>query len=141
MHHQQNCNRQIAKLMSQCNEKAFELEIKSADNRILQEQPQAKESENNELQETILLLRQQLTMSSERSIQQKNDCTNDFTDRHIDGDIARVESNTEELQRQILMQAADVEKLKQENVRVNDKMVACKFKVRNLQKKHYMQRS
>jgi centromeric protein E len=28
----------IAKLMSQCNEKAFELEIKSADNRILQEQ-------------------------------------------------------------------------------------------------------
>lgn len=115
----------IAKLMSQCNEKAFELEIKSADNRILQEQLQAKDSENNELQETILLLRQQLTLSSEKSTQQNNDCTNDFTNRHIDGNLATHESNekgnTEELQRQILLQAVEIEKLKQENVRVNDK--------------------
>lgn len=115
----------VAKVMSQCNEKAFELEIKSADNRILQEQLQAKDSENNELQETILLLRQQLNMSSEKSIQQKNDFTNGFTDRHIDGNLTRDESNekgsTEELQRQILLQAAEIEKLKQENVRVNDK--------------------
>jgi len=115
----------IAKLMSQCNEKGFELEIKSADNRILQEQLQAKDSENNELQETILLLRQQLTLSSGKSIQRKNDCTNKFTDGHIDENLVRDESNekgnTEELQRQILLQAAEIEKLKQENVRVNDK--------------------
>ncbi|GAV71948.1 Kinesin domain-containing protein [Cephalotus follicularis] len=50
----------FSKLTTQLNERIFELEIKSADNRILQEQLQMKTSENSELQETILLLRQQL---------------------------------------------------------------------------------
>lgn len=49
-----------SKLVAQLNEKTFELEIKTADNRILQEQLQFKASENAELQQTILLLRQQL---------------------------------------------------------------------------------
>ncbi|XP_058098697.1 kinesin-like protein KIN-7D, mitochondrial [Magnolia sinica] len=51
----------VMKLMTQCNEKGFELEIKSADNRILQEQLQNKCSENKELQEKVLLLQQQLS--------------------------------------------------------------------------------
>ncbi|KAM1224999.1 hypothetical protein ACFX2G_044771 [Malus domestica] len=51
----------LSKLTTQLNEKTFELEIKSADNRILQEQLQIKISENAEMQETILLLRQQLS--------------------------------------------------------------------------------
>ncbi|KAH7287488.1 hypothetical protein KP509_32G058200 [Ceratopteris richardii] len=50
----------IMKLTSQLNEKSFELELKSADNRILQEQLQAKVNENTELQQTISALRQQL---------------------------------------------------------------------------------
>ncbi|XP_048227360.1 kinesin-like protein KIN-7C, mitochondrial isoform X2 [Ricinus communis] len=50
----------LSKLTTLLNEKTFELEIKSADNRILQEQLQMKLSENTEMQETILLLRQQL---------------------------------------------------------------------------------
>ncbi|KAL8134347.1 kinesin-like protein KIN-7C, mitochondrial [Apium graveolens] len=50
----------LSKLASQLNEKTFDLEIKTADNRILQEQLQLKVSENAEMQETILLLRRQL---------------------------------------------------------------------------------
>ncbi|KAK9096088.1 hypothetical protein Sjap_021585 [Stephania japonica] len=50
----------LSKLTAHLNEKTFELEIKSADNRVLQEQLQTKISENAEMQETILLLRQQL---------------------------------------------------------------------------------
>ncbi|CAN6440063.1 unnamed protein product [Victoria cruziana] len=51
----------LSKLTTQLNEKTFELEIKSADNRILQEQLQLKLSENAEMQETILMLRQQMS--------------------------------------------------------------------------------
>ncbi|KAH0643318.1 hypothetical protein KY290_034928 [Solanum tuberosum] len=50
----------LMKLMMQCSEKGFELEIKSADNRILQEELQNKCLENKELQETICNLEQQL---------------------------------------------------------------------------------
>lgn len=50
----------VMRLMTQCNEKGFELEIKSADNRILQEQLQNKCSENKELLEKVNLLQQRL---------------------------------------------------------------------------------
>ncbi|XP_017243666.1 kinesin-like protein KIN-7C, mitochondrial isoform X1 [Daucus carota subsp. sativus] len=64
----------LSKLASQLNEKTFDLEIKAADNRILQEQLQLKVSENAEMQETILLLRRQLdsalsTKNSKDSLQ------------------------------------------------------------------------
>ncbi|WOL10565.1 kinesin-like protein KIN-7K, chloroplastic [Canna indica] len=49
----------VMRLMTQCNEKAFELELKSADNRILQEQLQQKCSENKELEDKVSLLQQQ----------------------------------------------------------------------------------
>ncbi|XP_048130623.1 kinesin-like protein KIN-7C, mitochondrial isoform X2 [Rhodamnia argentea] len=57
----------LSKLTTQLNEKTFELEIKTADNRILQEQLQTKMSENVEMQETILMLRQQLNLVLNRS--------------------------------------------------------------------------
>ncbi|XP_052193682.1 kinesin-like protein KIN-7D, mitochondrial [Diospyros lotus] len=50
----------VMKLMTQCSEKDFELEIKSADNRVLQEQLQNKCAENKDLQEKIDQLEQQL---------------------------------------------------------------------------------
>ncbi|CAN4099697.1 unnamed protein product [Withania somnifera] len=56
----------FSKLATQLNEKAFELEIKSADNRVLQEQLKLKTMENSEMQETILLLRQQVDSLSEK---------------------------------------------------------------------------
>ncbi|XP_041999302.1 kinesin-like protein KIN-7D, mitochondrial [Salvia splendens] len=55
----------VMKLMAQCSEKGFELEIKSADNRILQEQLQNKCAENKELQDKILLLEHQLSSVSD----------------------------------------------------------------------------
>ncbi|VVA92096.1 unnamed protein product [Arabis nemorensis] len=60
----------LSKLTMQLNEKIFEHEIKSADNRILQEQLQMTKSENTEMQETIILLRQQLDSLGERQSQQ-----------------------------------------------------------------------
>lgn len=50
----------VMKLMTQCSEKGFELELKTADNRILQEQLQQKCADNSELQEKVLLLQDQL---------------------------------------------------------------------------------
>ncbi|KAL5704432.1 Kinesin-like protein KIN-7E [Ranunculus cassubicifolius] len=63
----------LSKLTTQLNQKTFELEITSADNRILQEQLQMKISENTEMQETILLLRQQLDSCSESTSRWKDD--------------------------------------------------------------------
>ncbi|CAI0377647.1 unnamed protein product [Linum tenue] len=58
----------VMRLMTQHNEKAFELEIKSADNRILQEQLQNKCLENKELQEKVNLLEQHLaSLSGDKS--------------------------------------------------------------------------
>ncbi|CAH8354559.1 unnamed protein product [Eruca vesicaria subsp. sativa] len=56
----------LSKLTTQLNEKIFEHEIKSADNRILQEQLEITKSEKAEMQETIVLLRQQLDSLAER---------------------------------------------------------------------------
>ncbi|CAL9780923.1 unnamed protein product [Musa acuminata subsp. burmannicoides] len=50
----------VMRLMTQCNEKGFELELKSADNRILQDQLQQKCSEIKDLEDKVLLLQQQL---------------------------------------------------------------------------------
>ncbi|XP_073307711.1 kinesin-like protein KIN-7D, mitochondrial [Primulina huaijiensis] len=58
----------VMKLMAQCSEKSFELEIKSADNRVLQEQLQNKCAENEELLEKIKNLEQQLASVSVEKI-------------------------------------------------------------------------
>ncbi|KAL7086204.1 hypothetical protein ACP275_14G324500 [Erythranthe tilingii] len=50
----------LSRLATQLNEKTFELEIKSADNRVLQEQLRGKTLENTDMQNTINILRQQL---------------------------------------------------------------------------------
>ncbi|XVF75947.1 hypothetical protein PTKIN_Ptkin13bG0228200 [Pterospermum kingtungense] len=51
----------IADLVAQLNEKSFELEVKAADNRIIQEQLNLKISECEGLQETVASLKQQLS--------------------------------------------------------------------------------
>ncbi|KAF5750647.1 P-loop containing nucleoside triphosphate hydrolases superfamily protein isoform 1 [Tripterygium wilfordii] len=51
----------FAELVAQLNEKSFELEVKAADNRIIQEQLNQKICECESLQETITSLKQQLT--------------------------------------------------------------------------------
>ncbi|ERN18169.1 hypothetical protein AMTR_s00054p00159220 [Amborella trichopoda] len=143
----------LSKLTTQLNEKTFELEIKSADNRILQEQLQMKLSENAEMQETILLLRQQLSSVSVKScnqLVQNNSMTE--ASKEIGGwpdmnggasDETCLDGNTPtslsslpslfsqedykdykggnadtNLQSQLLLQAAEIENLKQEKVRL-----------------------
>ncbi|XP_051135079.1 kinesin-like protein KIN-7D, mitochondrial isoform X2 [Andrographis paniculata] len=95
----------ISKLMAQCSEKGFELEIKSADNRVLQEQLQTKSTENRELQEKIMCLEEQLaSVSGDRkpSLPEK-----DITDEYID-----------ELRKKIQLQEIENEELKLEHVHI-----------------------
>ncbi|KAH6780330.1 P-loop containing nucleoside triphosphate hydrolases superfamily protein [Perilla frutescens var. hirtella] len=148
----------LSRLATQLNEKTFELEIKSADNRVLQEQLREKTMETTEMQETITLLRQQLDTlmsnknssadstttrmnSSEDSSEIKNGRgseINSFDETSLDentptsiGSLNRLifnhgdakEFNCDAFTKsQLLAQAAEIESLKQDKVRlVEDK--------------------
>ncbi|CAL5384887.1 unnamed protein product [Camellia sinensis] len=142
----------LSKLTTQLNEKTFDLEIKTADNRILQEQLQLKVSENAEMQETILLLRQQLdSLLPEKTygclqhpadigVTRHNTCAEDFLERRygetcIDEStptsvmsLNRIFSQEESkecnsdttLHSQLLMQAAEIETLSQEKMKITE---------------------
>ncbi|KAM1109382.1 hypothetical protein PS2_008788 [Malus domestica] len=62
---QLEASQSIAEVMEQLNEKSFELEVKAADNRIIQEQLEQKIGECKGLQETIASLKQQLSEALE----------------------------------------------------------------------------
>ncbi|KAL7206800.1 hypothetical protein ACSBR2_019498 [Camellia fascicularis] len=94
----------VMKLMTQCNEKSFELEITSADNRILQEQLQNKCAENKELQEKINLLDQQLASGSGGKSSSSEQC---ISEEYVD-----------ELRKKIKSQEIENEKLKLEHVHI-----------------------
>ncbi|KAH9657011.1 kinesin-like protein KIN-7D [Citrus sinensis] len=97
----------VTRLMSQCNEKAFELEIKSADNRILQEQLQNKCSENKKLQEKVNLLEQQLAcQNGDKSAGSSGQGT---SDEYVD-----------ELRKKVQSQETENEKLKLEHVQLSE---------------------
>ncbi|KAL6531870.1 Kinesin-like protein KIN-7D, mitochondrial [Orobanche minor] len=95
----------VMKLMAQCNEKGFELEIKSADNRILQEQLEKKYTENKELQEKILHLEQQLASVSVDKITSPPESS--LSDEYAD-----------ELRKKMQSQEIANEKLKLEHVQI-----------------------
>ncbi|XXG60683.1 hypothetical protein AAC387_Pa04g2527 [Persea americana] len=148
----------LSKLTTQLNEVTFELEIKSADNRILQEQLQIKMSENAEMQESILLLRQQLSSIIDKSSSHQKQMADNEVDmlRNFTAEASRensgwvighgfsevtyvegkIMSNVKSVpdtialedykgcnsdvsvNSQVLMQAAEIENLKQEKVRL-----------------------
>ncbi|KAL7593627.1 hypothetical protein Lser_V15G34718 [Lactuca serriola] len=95
----------MMRLMTQCDEKGFELEIKSADNRILQEQLQTKCIENKELQERITLLEQQLAAANSEKSQ--SSYGQNVPEEYIN-----------ELRKKIQMQEVKNEKLKLEHVHI-----------------------
>ncbi|KAL1362227.1 kinesin-like protein KIN-7D, mitochondrial isoform X1 [Arachis duranensis] len=97
----------ITRLMTQCNEKEFELEIKSADNRVLQEQLNDKCSEISELQEKVKFLEEQLATFSSGT-------TLGFNDQHP------LEENIDELKRKIKSQEIENENLKLEQVHLSE---------------------
>ncbi|XP_027354730.1 kinesin-like protein KIN-7D, mitochondrial [Abrus precatorius] len=97
----------ITRLMAQCDEKAFELELKSADNRVLQEQLNNKCSENRELQEKVKLLEQHLaTVTVGTSLVLVDQCPSG--------------ENIDELKRKIQSQEIENEKLKLEQVHLSE---------------------
>ncbi|WVZ85720.1 hypothetical protein U9M48_032610 [Paspalum notatum var. saurae] len=124
----------FSKLSTQLSEMTFELEIMSADNRILQDQLQAKVTENAELQETVARLRQEISNllkaakseDSFASVQSSEPSTASTDDRDQANEIpnhanmpARTPDEDETgLIHQVLKQASDIESLKQENQRL-----------------------
>lgn len=127
----------LSKLTTELNEKIFELEIKSADNRILQEQLQLKNSENVEMQETIISLKKQINLLLDKTVtnyqhdaDSETGCSRDVlgkTDeaqsvKNLNAIVSQEHSNQESTDSitnsQILVQAAEIENLKQENVRL-----------------------
>ncbi|XP_061368413.1 kinesin-like protein KIN-7D, mitochondrial isoform X1 [Gastrolobium bilobum] len=97
----------VTRLMTQCNEKAFELEIKSADNRVLQEQLKDKCSENREFQEKVKFLEQQLAaVANGTSIVSSEQCG---SGEYID-----------ELKKKVQSQEIENENLKLEQVHLSE---------------------
>ncbi|XVF67787.1 hypothetical protein PTKIN_Ptkin10aG0149900 [Pterospermum kingtungense] len=96
----------VTRLMTQCNEKSFELELKSADNRILQEQLQNKCSENEELQRKVNLLEQQLASVSR--------------DKLLFSEWGISEEYADELRKKVQSQEIENEKLKLEQVQLSE---------------------
>ncbi|KAI5068078.1 hypothetical protein GOP47_0016423 [Adiantum capillus-veneris] len=160
----------VMKLMNQLNELTFELEIKSADNRVLQEQLQVKIAENNELQEVTRCLREQLAaMTMERSQRKTKSYVSSCKEgelieleqsegwssslglpvelKHMDGslddDMFELRSNgpkggiikvvvDSSLQSQVISQATEIEKLKQENMELMEEKAGLQIHAQKL---------
>ncbi|KAL4037853.1 hypothetical protein IC575_001454 [Cucumis melo] len=99
----------VTRLMTQCSEKDFELEIKTADNRVLQEQLQNKCAENRELQDKVELLEHQLASvtSNKLTCSPENCCQ---------------EKYIEEFKKKIQSQEIENEKLKLESVHFSEEI-------------------
>ncbi|OMO75581.1 hypothetical protein COLO4_26016 [Corchorus olitorius] len=97
----------VMRLMTQCNEKSFELELKSADNRVLQEQLQNKCSENEHLQEKVNLLEQQLASLSSDKLPLSSG--QGISEEYVD-----------ELRKKVQSQEIENEKLKLEQVQLSE---------------------
>ncbi|XP_065857789.1 kinesin-like protein KIN-7K, chloroplastic [Euphorbia lathyris] len=108
----------MADLTAQLNEKSFELEVKAADNRIIQEQLNHKIFECEGLQETIVSLKQQLSDALETrnhspapSLSQRfSDLKSLHAQDQVDKEIAATKERNEELRQ---VQANEIEELKQ----------------------------
>ncbi|KAL5215542.1 hypothetical protein ABZP36_006943 [Zizania latifolia] len=122
----------FSKLSTQLSGKTFELEIMSADNRILQDQLQGKVSENAELKETVSQLRQEIdnllkaarsedNMASTHSTEPSTTSSNprDEVSSHANMPSRTTEEHKESpLKSQVLMQAAEIENLKLDKLRL-----------------------
>ncbi|KAK7396319.1 hypothetical protein VNO78_17237 [Psophocarpus tetragonolobus] len=109
----------VAELMAQLNEKSFELEVKTADNRIIQEQLNQKISECERQQEMIASLKQQLAdglelrdFSHAVSHLQNFSVTKDYRDElHLDKGNVMINNSNEGIHLQA--QISEIEDLKQ----------------------------
>ncbi|CAK9315924.1 unnamed protein product [Citrullus colocynthis] len=98
----------VTRLMTQCSEKDFELELKTADNRVLQEQLQNKCAENRELQEKVEVLEHQLASVTSNKLSSSENC---LPEKYI-----------EEFKKKIQSQEIENEKLKLESVHFSEEI-------------------
>ncbi|KAJ9695583.1 hypothetical protein PVL29_010857 [Vitis rotundifolia] len=106
----------ISELVGQLNEKSFELEVKAADNRIIQEQLNQKSHECEGLQETVASLKQQLSEALES--------------RNVSPVIGH-ELHTE-TENTVQAQAAEIEDLKQKLTEVTESKEQLEFRNQKL---------
>ncbi|GMI63354.1 kinesin 7.3 [Hibiscus trionum] len=113
----------IAELMAQLNEKSFELEVKAADNRIIQEQLNLKICECEGLQETVASLKQQLVDAVELQkvspIAPNSQQSGEMKGLQMDKEVAASEKDSDgDLLRRA--QVAEIEELKQKVVELTE---------------------
>ncbi|XP_027935876.1 kinesin-like protein KIN-7K, chloroplastic isoform X2 [Vigna unguiculata] len=108
----------LTELMTQLNEKSFELEVKTADNHIIQEQLNQKIRECESLQETVGSLKQQLADALElRNLRpisnhsQHFSVTKGYLEPYLEKETATITSSNEKILLQ--QQASEIEELKQ----------------------------
>ncbi|KAG8501236.1 hypothetical protein CXB51_003343 [Gossypium anomalum] len=108
----------VAELVAQLNEKSFELEVKAADNRIIQEQLNLKICECEGLQETVACLKQQLSDALESQnvspIAPNSQQFGEMKGLQMDNEAAASKDCDEDLL--IKAQVAEIEELKQKVV-------------------------
>ncbi|KAL8126694.1 hypothetical protein AgCh_013819 [Apium graveolens] len=86
----------VAELETQLNEKSFELEVKIADNRIIQEQLNQKIHECEKLQQTVLTLRDQLSEAHElKKISRMIGNSNQYNEtQNMEGELSTEKEST-----------------------------------------------
>ncbi|XP_017615428.1 kinesin-like protein KIN-7K, chloroplastic isoform X1 [Gossypium arboreum] len=111
----------VAELVSQLNEKSFELEVKAADNRIIQEQLNLKICECEGLQETVASLKQQLSDALESQnvspIAPNSQQFGGMKGLQMYNEAAASKDSDEDL---LLAQVAEIEELKQKVVELTE---------------------
>ncbi|XP_022747158.1 kinesin-like protein KIN-7K, chloroplastic isoform X1 [Durio zibethinus] len=112
----------IAELVAQLNEKSFELEVKAADNRIIQEQLNQKICECEGLQETVASLKLQLSDALEsQNVSPVAIYSHQFAEMkglHKDKEVAASKDSSEDLL--IKAQVTEIEELKQKVVELTE---------------------
>ncbi|XWS43269.1 hypothetical protein CRYUN_Cryun16bG0088500 [Craigia yunnanensis] len=112
----------IAELLAQLNEKSFELEVKSADNRIIQEQLNQKICECEGYQDAITSLKQQLSDALEsQNVSPIATYSQRFAEMNglqMDKEVAASKDSSEDLL--LRAQVTEIEKLKQKVVELTE---------------------
>ncbi|CAI8614124.1 unnamed protein product [Vicia faba] len=113
---QSGVSQAVAELMEQLNDKSFELEVKAADNRIIQEQLNQKICECESLQETVASLKQQLVDAIElTNFSPANHSQHFLGTKDYHGELHHDKGNINNTNEGILLQAQvnEIEELKQ----------------------------
>ncbi|XWS66479.1 hypothetical protein CRYUN_Cryun05aG0203100 [Craigia yunnanensis] len=112
----------IAELVAKLNEKSFDLEVKAADNRIIQEQLNQKICECEGLQETVASLKQQLSDALEsQNVSPMATYSQRFAEMKgllMDKEVAASKDSSEDLL--IKAQVTEIEELKQKVVELTE---------------------